>query len=105
MSDNLFIPVRKESEPNSKSTTTLIVENVPSEIAYNIILRSIQNGESLSSEELRDRVNSQINGDNITLVYNEFISFLNSYYGLESNIISKEHYVDKEKETESQRTK
>ena len=100
MNDNLFNPVRELTEPSQKSTTTLMVDNVPSEIAYNILMSSIQSGGTLSSEELRKLVDDRMKAGNIKIIYSELAKFFGrDKYNIDK-FNSEENRIDPEAETE-----
>jgi len=70
------------NEPNTNPTepkpkTTLVIENVPSEIGYGILVSSLEKGIQLSPEELREKTNERLNNGPVTINFREWIEFFN----------------------------
>lgn len=69
---NFLIPNDDTSE--NKYTTTLMLDEVPSEVAYDILTESLKNGEVLTKEELKKRIDLRESKINIT--FDEFTKYI-----------------------------
>ena len=62
---------KKEGEETLPTTTTLIVEGIPSQVAYNLLINSLGSGKPISREEITHKTNNLLYGKNITFSYSE----------------------------------
>ena len=80
MDDNMFSPIKNNTDTGRQyGSTTLMVTGVPSEVAYNILMDSIQSGQGLSGDELRQRVNDRTDGPHLQIFYGELIKYFEYY--------------------------
>lgn len=79
-----IFPGRPEQDGvTAKNQTTLIIDEVPSDLAYGIFMESLNNGVALTQQELSREVSKRMDGDKLTVHFNEldgiFTNLLNQH--------------------------
>lgn len=81
---------KKEGETTLPTTTTLIVEGIPSQVAYNLLINSLGSGKPISREEITHKTNNLLYGKNITFSYSEVENLFSPYAMTEQDHITIE---------------
>ena len=74
----VFPSIPQEEGIATINQTTLIIDDVPSDLAYSIFMESLSDGVTLSQEELSRIVEERMNSDKITIHYEEIDKFFNN---------------------------
>jgi len=81
---------KKEGETTLPTTTTLIVEGIPSQVAYNLLINSLESGKTISREQITQKTNNLLYGENITFSYAELENLFSPYAMTEQDHITIE---------------
>lgn len=71
--DMLNFATRKQEELAPQESTTLIISDVPSKVAYDLLTTALAKGEAISPEEINRAVDARVNGGNISLAFSELV--------------------------------
>lgn len=71
MNDKLLRFGEKESYEVEDNPISLVISDVPSKVAYELLTTVLATGESISEEEIRRKVESRVNGNNVAISFPE----------------------------------
>ncbi len=79
--DMLNFATQRPEELAPQENTTLIIPDVPSKVAYDLLTTALEKGEGISPEEINRAVNARVNGGNISLAFSELVDAITKIPG------------------------
>lgn len=71
----MFDPVKPSTKVENGITTSIMVEKIPTEVAYEILLAG---GHDLTSDELRKKIAAIVNGESFVTSYERLQAYFDS---------------------------